>query len=36
MLQFLTDLKNDQIFEIVQFEKLVNFQNLTLKNKNNN
>ena len=26
----LTNLENDQIFEIVQFEKLTNFQNLTI------
>ena len=32
MLQ-LTDLKNDQIFEIIQFEKLTNFLTLTLKKK---
>ena len=33
----LTDLKNDQIFEIVQFKKLINFPNLTfskIKEKN--
>ena len=29
----MTDLKNDRILEINQFEKLMNFQNLTLKNK---
>ena len=27
----MTDLKNDQIFEIVEFSKLINFQNLKLR-----
>ena len=31
----MTDFKHDQIFEIFQFEKLMNFQNLTLKNIKN-
>ena len=31
-LQQSTNFENDQIFEIVHFEKIMNFQNLTLKN----